>query len=136
MYRLNSWTITIDLFDFSSTPVSFRDSGSYVPQDIVLFDGGIGFNLELGAVPSQMLSNADPEEVSRLANIHEKIASLPEGYDSNCGSSVDQSSGGKKYRVTIARASILKSRLLLLDETTSGLDAGSERAPKKGLENA
>ncbi|KAI1105627.1 putative ABC multidrug transporter [Jackrogersella minutella] len=137
MYTVESGSIEIDGLDIGAKkePI-FRDEIGLVPQDSVLFDGSIRFNIALGACPGTEPSDADIEEACKLANIHETIIALPDGYDTQCGPSGGQLSGGQKQRLSIARALVRKPRLLLLDESTSALDAESERLLQDGLEKA
>jgi ABC-type multidrug transport system fused ATPase/permease subunit len=136
LYSPSSGTIEINGADIAHRDLSFRNEIAYVPQHSVLFDGTIRFNLELGARPDQNLTQADIEEACKLANIHDVIVGLPDGYNTACGPNGDRLSGGQKQRLAIARALIRKPRLLLLDESTSALDAESERLLQDGLEKA
>ncbi|PGH05897.1 hypothetical protein GX51_02678 [Blastomyces parvus] len=137
LYQPTSGSVHIDGQDISSREgVSFRDNIALVPQDSVLFEGTIRFNIALGARPGHEPTDAEIEEACRLANIHDTIVSLPEGYDTNCGPGGNQLSGGQKQRLAIARALVRKPQLLLLDESTSALDAESERLLQAGLEKA
>jgi len=123
-YDPTSGRVKIDGMDIRSfTLKSLRDQISYVLQETYLFRAAVWENIAYGK-PSA--SRAEIVRAARLANAHEFITHLPEGYDTVIGERGETLSGGQRQRITIARAIIRDTPLLLLDEPSSGLDAESE----------
>ncbi|KAL1307031.1 hypothetical protein AAFC00_005656 [Neodothiora populina] len=137
LYTPQSGAVLIDGVDVTKhRDVTFRDSIALVPQESVLFEGTIEFNISLGAIPGQDVSMEEIVDACRLANIHDTIQALPDGYQTLCGPNGSQFSGGQKQRLSIARALVRKPKLLILDESTSALDAESEKLLQDGLDKA
>ncbi len=114
----------LDIADLSLP--SYRRDISLVAQEPNLFDASLRDNILLG-VDAATVSEETLHQVCRDAGIHDFIASLPEGYDTEVGTRGVALSGGQKQRVAIARALVRNPRLLLLDEATSNLDSETER---------
>ncbi|KAJ3106313.1 ATP-binding cassette, sub-B (MDR TAP), member 4 [Phlyctochytrium planicorne] len=114
---------------------SLREEMALVGQEPVLFNLSIRDNIQYGS----LFGTASQEEIeaaARMANIHDFVTSLPEGYNTVVGSKGGHLSGGQKQRVAIARALIRNPKLLLLDEATSALDSESERVVQEALDVA
>jgi subfamily B ATP-binding cassette protein MsbA len=130
-YDPTSGQVKIDGSDIRQyTLQSLREQMSFVLQDTVLFRVPIWQNIAYGKPEAQR------EEIIRaakLANAHEFIEKMPEGYDTMVGERGVSLSGGQRQRVAIARAIIRNTPILLLDEPTSGLDAESELAVFEAL---
>ena len=108
-----------------------RAQMAIVPQEVLLFGGTILENIEYG---NPGASREDIVRIAEMANAHEFISALPEGYDTIVGPRGTKLSGGQRQRIAIARAILANPRILLLDEATSALDAESERQVNEALE--
>jgi ATP-binding cassette subfamily B protein len=112
------------------TLASLRAQIGVVLQDTLLFAATIRENIALGA---EAPSLAEIESAARLANAHQFIAGLPQGYDTVVGERGVTLSGGQRQRIAIARAAIRKAPFLILDEPTTGLDEENERTVLEAL---
>ena len=125
-YDVNSGAILIDGQDIRQvTQVSLRNAIGIVPQDTVLFNDSIAYNIAYG------LPGANQEEIiaaAKAAYIHDFIVSLPDGYDTTVGERGLKLSGGEKQRVAIARTLLKNPAILVFDEATSALDSQAEQA--------
>jgi ATP-binding cassette, subfamily B, heavy metal transporter len=133
-YDVDLGRITIDGQDVRSvTQHSLRRAIGIVPQDTVLFNDTVAYNIaygEPGATPQQV------EAAARAAHIHGFIAAMPKGYETQVGERGLKLSGGEKQRVAIARTLLKNPPLLIFDEATSALDSSNERAIQAELESA
>ncbi|KAJ5526496.1 ABC transporter integral membrane type 1 [Penicillium frequentans] len=133
-YQPNSGSVIINGQDVTKVlSTSFRDEIAIVPQENVLFEGTLAFNIALGARPGYSPTQTEIEEACKLAQIHDVIAGLPDGYETFCTHDGKQFSGGQRQRLSIARALIRQPGLLLLDESTSALDGESEGKIQEAL---
>jgi ATP-binding cassette, subfamily B, heavy metal transporter len=124
-YDVTGGAIRIDGQDLRDvTQTSLHDRIGVVPQDTVLFNDTIRYNIAYGRAGA---TQADIVAAARAARIHDFIAALPEGYDTPVGERGLKLSGGEKQRVGIARTLLKDPPILLLDEATSALDSETER---------
>ena len=124
-YDITSGRLTIDGQDIRDvTQRSLHTSIGVVPQDTVLFNDSIRYNIAYG---KERAKDEEVQEVAKAARLHEFIKSLPEGYETQVGERGLKLSGGEKQRVGISRALIKNPRIMLLDEATSALDSETER---------
>ncbi|CAI3955593.1 ABC-type multidrug transport system [Commensalibacter communis] len=117
--------------DLRDLPVAIlRQLIAYVPQDIHLFNESIIDNIRLGKPEASL---EEVKKASKQAQAHDFIVSFPKGYDTICGEAGSRLSGGQKQRIAIARALLMQSPILLLDEASSRLDNENEHAFQKTL---
>jgi ATP-binding cassette subfamily B protein len=112
------------------TQQSLRSAIGMVPQDTVLFNDTIRYNIRYGRPDA---TDAAVEEAAKLAQIHDFVLSLPKGYDTIVGERGLKLSGGEKQRVSIARTILKGPPILVLDEATSALDTFTEREIQTAL---
>ncbi|MEQ5791951.1 ABC transporter ATP-binding protein [Muricauda sp. NFXS6] len=131
-YDVNKGEILIDGTNIKNiTKKSLRGLMGLVTQDSILFNDSVKNNIALGK------ENATDEEImeaAKVANAHDFIIELPNGYDTNIGDSGNKLSGGQKQRLSIARAVLKNPPIMILDEATSALDTESERLVQDALE--
>ena len=131
LYDVTEGKILIDGFDIRNLHLpALRRMVGYVLQESFVFNGTVRENVSL----------SDPEETTervieaaRLANAHDFISDLPQGYQTRVGESGLQLSGGQKQRIAIARALYSDPKILILDEATNSLDTESEQAIQKNM---
>jgi ATP-binding cassette subfamily B protein len=110
---------------------SLRRQIGIVPQETILFSGTIAQNIAFGQTK---VAKEIIQEAAEIANAHQFITQLPEGYETWVGERGVNLSGGQKQRIAIARAVLLNPRILILDEATSALDSESEALVQEALE--
>jgi ATP-binding cassette subfamily B protein len=136
-YDVDAGSITIDNVDGTAhdirdyTQASVRGAIAIVPQDTVLFNDSIYYNILYGRPDA---TREEVEHAARTAHIHDLIVSLPDGYESEVGERGLKLSGGEKQRVAIARALLKNPAILIFDEATSALDSKSEKAIQAELD--
>lgn len=111
---------------------NLRELVGVVTQDSILFNTTVEENLKLGKAEA---TKEEIIEAAKIANAHDFIEALPEGYQTQVGDQGGKLSGGQKQRLSIARAVLKNPSILVLDEATSALDTASERLVQEALEN-
>ena len=131
-YELESGSILIDGKNINDVTLeSLRRNIGIVSQDVFLFDSTIYENIAYGAPDA---TREEVERAARLANLHEFVESLPDGYETLVGERGVKLSGGQKQRVSIARVFLKNPPILILDEATSALDNATELMIQQSLE--
>jgi ATP-binding cassette subfamily B protein len=133
-YDATRGRVTIDGVDVRDvTLVSLRRAIGVIPQDPFLFSDTVRENIAFGA---PALSDEEVERAARLAEAHEFIERLPQGYDTVIGERGITLSGGQRQRLAIARALAVDPRILILDDATASVDASTEARIRLGLREA
>lgn len=125
LYEPSGGQIKLDGQPISALALTrLRQSIAVVPQDTVLFNDTISYNIGFGKLGS---TRKEIEDAARLAHLHDFIMGLPDQYDTLVGERGVKLSGGEKQRISIARAAIKRPRIYVFDEATSSLDSTTER---------
>nr|WP_290224767.1 ABC transporter ATP-binding protein [Trichocoleus desertorum] len=123
-YDVTGGAVKIDGIDIRNvTQASLRRQIGIVLQDNILFSGTVAENIAFG---SPHATQADIEAAAQLANVHEFVISLPQGYSTQLGERGAPLSQGQRQLVSIARAVLINPRILILDEATSSIDTRTE----------
>ena len=130
-YDPSAGAICIDGTDIRDVTFrSLRQQIGIVTQEVILFHDTVAHNIAYGAT---RYSPADIERAARVANAHEFIAKLPEGYQTMIGERGTRLSGGQRQRLAIARAIFKNPPIIILDEATSSLDSESEKLVQEAI---
>ena len=132
LYDARVGSITLDGVDVDAVPlVELRRAIGYVGQDVFLFQGTVRENLAYGRPDA---TDDELVRAARLAEAHDFIVDLPDGYDTIVGERGQKLSGGQRQRLSIARAILKNPAVLVLDEATSAVDNETEAAIQRSLE--
>jgi ABC-type transport system involved in Fe-S cluster assembly fused permease/ATPase subunit len=124
-YDVTEGAVLVDGHDVRDyTQSSLRAAIGVVPQDTVLFNDTIRYNIAYGRPDA---TQEEVEHAAKVAQVHDFVLRMPDGYDTRVGERGLKLSGGEKQRVAIARTVLKDPRILILDEATSALDSRTER---------
>lgn len=131
-YDVTSGRVTIDGIDVRDVTLkTLRENIGIVQQDVFMFTTTIRENLAYGRVNA---SQREIEQAARVAQLHDFIMSLPEGYDTWVGERGATLSGGQRQRLAIARTMLLDPPILILDDSTSSVDTETEHLIRRALQ--
>ena len=132
-YDVDGGRITIDGRDIRNLQLkSLRENIGIVQQDVYLFATSIRENIAYGNVDA---SQEEVERAARIAQMHDFIVSLPNGYDTHVGERGTTLSGGQRQRMSIARAVLVDPPILILDDSTSSVDTRTEELIRRAMES-
>jgi ATP-binding cassette subfamily B protein len=133
-YDVQHGSVSIDGADVRELKLtSLRQSIGVIAQDPFLFSASVRENIAFGRADA---TDDDVERAARLAQAHEFVEALPDGYDTVIGERGITLSGGQRQRIAIARALVLDPRILILDDATASVDATTESRIRDGLREA
>ena len=131
-YEVNSGYVTLDGLDLQSLDLrDLRAAIGLVSQDVFLFHGSVAENIAYGSFKA---TEREIVQAAKVAEAHDFIVGLPQGYDTIVGERGQKLSGGQRQRLAIARALLKNPPILILDEATSAVDNETEAAIQKSLE--
>ena len=125
LLRPTQGRILINGIDITDHPEHLWQHVAYLPQEIFMIDGSVKQNIALG-VPNSAIDEAQLSYAINQAQMHEVVANLPCGIDTNLGENGVNLSGGQRQRIALARAFYFDRKILVLDEATSSLDNDTE----------